>query len=303
MPAGNGGDDACANCGKTGSDTVKLKNCTACRLVKYCSVDCQKVHRKQHKKACKQRAAELKDEQLYSQGHERPEEDFCPICSLPIPLPVNEHSGFNVCCMKRICDGCDFAVQTRKGACADCPFCRTPYPDNNADALAMIHARVAKKDPCAISNLAEQYAQGTVGLQNDVRKAVELWREAAALGSVGSLYNLGISYRNGKGIQEDKTKGLQFYNKAAMKGHVLSRYNLGGLEGQKGNYDRAVRHFLISAKMGHTDSLEMVKKMYIDRRATKEQYADARKGYQEAVEETKSHDRDEAAKDPYGNHP
>ena len=41
---------------------VKLKNCTACRLVKYCGVECQKAHRKQHKKACKQRAAELKDE-------------------------------------------------------------------------------------------------------------------------------------------------------------------------------------------------------------------------------------------------
>ena len=52
--------EACANCGKESSDAVKLKNCTACRLVKYCSVDCQKSHRKQHKKACKQRAAELR---------------------------------------------------------------------------------------------------------------------------------------------------------------------------------------------------------------------------------------------------
>ena len=30
-----GGDEACANCGRPGSDAVKLKNCTACRLVKY----------------------------------------------------------------------------------------------------------------------------------------------------------------------------------------------------------------------------------------------------------------------------
>ena len=35
--------DACANCGKHGSDAVKLKNCTACLLVKYCGVDCQKT--------------------------------------------------------------------------------------------------------------------------------------------------------------------------------------------------------------------------------------------------------------------
>ena len=126
-------DEACANCGKTGSDTVKLKNCTACRLVKYCGVDCQKAHRKQHKKACKQRAAELKDEQLYSQGHERPEGDFCPICTLPIPLPMNEHSFVKTCCVKRICKGCSNAAQKR--GMFDCPFCRAPCPDNDADIL------------------------------------------------------------------------------------------------------------------------------------------------------------------------
>ena len=92
------GAEACANCGATDKDTsVKLKRCTACRLVKYCSVDCQKAHRKQHKKECNQRAAELKDEQLYSQRHERPEGGFCPICTLPISLPVVEHSIVNVC--------------------------------------------------------------------------------------------------------------------------------------------------------------------------------------------------------------
>ena len=44
-----GPEDVCANCGN-GSEggAVKLKNCTACRLVKYCGVDCQRAHRKQH---------------------------------------------------------------------------------------------------------------------------------------------------------------------------------------------------------------------------------------------------------------
>ena len=38
--------EACANCGKEEKDNaVKLKNCTACLLVKYRSVDCQKIHR------------------------------------------------------------------------------------------------------------------------------------------------------------------------------------------------------------------------------------------------------------------
>jgi len=50
--------DMCANCGKGEEHSNKLKTCTACLSVKYCSRDCQAAHRKQHKKACKQRAAE-----------------------------------------------------------------------------------------------------------------------------------------------------------------------------------------------------------------------------------------------------
>ena len=55
-----------------------------------------------------------------------------------------------------------------------------------------------------------------------------------------------------------------------------------------------MRHFLISAKMGLKDSVKSIKQMFMARFATKEQYAEALKGYQNAVEETKSHDRDEA---------
>jgi len=79
-----------------------------------------------------------------------------------------------------------------------------------------------------------------------------------------------------------------------MQGHAESRHQIGLVEGHKGNHVRAVRHLLISAKMGHEDSVETIKKVFMQGNATKEQYAEALKGYQDAVEETKSHDRDEA---------
>ena len=284
--------EVCANCGKESSDTVKLKNCNACLLVKYCGVDCQRAHRKQHKRACKQRAAELKDEQLYGQGLERPEGDFCPICTLPIPLPMDEHCSFMVCCMKRICNGCDMASQKR--GMVDCPYCRTPYPNSDEDMLAMIQARVAKKDPVAINVLGRKYCNGDIGGQKNMKKAVDLWEEAAELGSIAALHNLGVAYLRGVGVQQDKSKAIHFYEKAAMQGYAESRHNLGSFEGQKGNHDRAVRHFLISAKMGDKYSLETIKKLFMGGLATKVQYAQAFKGYQDAVEEMKSHDRDEA---------
>ena len=56
----------CAACGKEGDS---LKACTACKLVKYCNRDCQISHRKQHKKECKKRAAEIYDEKLFKQPH------------------------------------------------------------------------------------------------------------------------------------------------------------------------------------------------------------------------------------------
>ncbi|EJK57729.1 hypothetical protein THAOC_22194, partial [Thalassiosira oceanica] len=83
--------------------------------------------------------------------------------------------------------------------------------------------------------------------------------------------------------------------KAAMQGCPLSRHKLGCVEGQKRNHGRALRHFLISAKMGYKDSPERIKDMFMAGIATKEQYAEALKGYQDAVEEMKSHDRDEAS--------
>ena len=76
--------DICANCGKSSSEDTKLKKCTACFLVKYCSVECQKIHRKLHKRECKRRAAELKDEELFTKGRTHFMGD-CPICLLPIP--------------------------------------------------------------------------------------------------------------------------------------------------------------------------------------------------------------------------
>eukprot|EP00984_Skeletonema_dohrnii_P015213 scaffold6528_cov67-Skeletonema_dohrnii-CCMP3373.AAC.1 len=57
----------CASCGTEEVDGVKLKKCTACKSVRYCSVKCQKDHRSKHKRACKKRAAEFRDEIVFKQ--------------------------------------------------------------------------------------------------------------------------------------------------------------------------------------------------------------------------------------------
>ena len=160
--------------------------------------------------------------------------------------------------------------------------------------LAMIRARVRKKDLEAMHHLGEKYFGGGLGLQKDARKAVKLWEEAAELGSIQALHSLGNAYEIGEGIKQDMVKAAEFYEKAAMQGWVEARHNLGGCEARNRNDDRAVRHLLISAKMGDKDSVEMIKRLFMAGAATKEQFVGALKGYTDAVGGTKSHDRDEA---------
>ncbi|EJK71299.1 hypothetical protein THAOC_07280 [Thalassiosira oceanica] len=289
--------ETCANCGKEGTDIVKLKNCTACFLVKYCGVDCQKSHRKLHKRACKKRAAELKDEELYAQGHERPESDFCPLCLLAIPFPMNVHSMFYSCCSKLVCNGCAYAthVVRRQGDSNSCPFCRAPSPENDEEGLKRTQRRVAAKDPEAMVFLGNLYKNGSCGLEKNVPRAMKLWTEAAELGSTTAHADMGIAYYNGWGVAQDKAKGMCCWESAAMQGHATTRHTLGIFEFDGGNYDRAVRHLLISAKMGLKESLNEIKELFVNGHIAKAQFAEGLKGYQDAVEEMKSSDREVAA--------
>ena len=81
-----------------------------------------------------------------------------------------------------------------------------------------------------------------------------------------------------------------------MQGDADSRVKLALAELEDGNEDRAVRHLMISAKMGHKESLDAIKTLFAGGLATKQQYAEALKGYQDAVEEMKSPQREEAAR-------
>ena len=79
-----------------------------------------------------------------------------------------------------------------------------------------------------------------------------------------------------------------------MRGHLSARYNLGCEEKNAGNYDLALQHFLIAAKLGDQFALNQVKAMFMSGLATKTDYAEALRGYQSAVEETRSPNRDDA---------
>ena len=100
-------------------------------------------------------------------------------------------------------------------------------------------------------------------------------------------------------MAQDKAEGVRYWELGALQGDVECRDCLGVAEYSRGNDDRAVQHFLIAAKMGNKESLDFIRKMCADGLVTKSQYAEALRGYQDAVEEMKSPQREKATRDGY----
>ncbi len=285
-------DETCASCGITGGDDVKLLLCTACKLIRYCSVECQKNHRPQHKKACKKRAAEIRDDLLFTP----PEGNFlgeCPLCCLPFPLD-NTKRVINSCCCKRICRGCDWANKKREdeaGLEHKCPFCREPLPLTKEELDQNYEKRLEANDPNAMRQMGNMY-----DTKGDYDGAFEYYTKAAALGDIGSHYQLGHSYHEGKGVEKDIKKELFHLKEAAIGGHPLARYNLGLHEWGGGRMDRAMKHFIIAANLGHVYALDRVKEGYMGEILSKDEYASTLRGHQAALDATKSQQREEAEK-------
>jgi len=240
------------------------------------------------------------DEVLFGLGHESYLGE-CSICMIPLPLDESQCSSMQ-CCMNIICNGCAVASQLadkKAGRVVTCAFCREPTPKNDMSRdrkiIAQVQKRVEAGDALAHYQLGHFRVKGQHGLPKNAAKGIELWKMAAKLGSVHAHYSLADKYRDGDwGVKKDTEKILYHYEVAAIGGHFLARHNLGVFEGKEERVDRALRHWMISAKMGYEDSLKNILKLHKMGCATKDDYAQALLGYQKATEEMRSEERGEA---------
>ncbi len=281
--------EACASCGKAAVDDVKvkLKQC-ACLLVRYCSVECQKNHRSQHKKACKKRLSEIREGRLFRQpdGIHLGE---CPLCCLPLPHDASKASMM-ACCSKIICRGCSYANALREreqGLEQRCPFCRELPPKSVEEAEKLAEKRVKANDPDAIFQMGNRHVHG-----GDYGKALEYYTKAAELGHAGAHYELSNVYYNGEGVEKDPKKERYHLEEAAIGGHPIARFNLGCVEHSNGRKNRAMRHYIIAAKLGDGSALHNVKMGFTDGDVSKLDFEAALRGHQASVDGTKSEQRD-----------
>lgn len=284
-------EECCASCGiVAGDDDIKLKMCTACKLVRYCSITCQKNHRPQHKNMCKKRAAEIREDKLFQQPDESHLGD-CAICLLPLPLD-HDRITIHSCCSKWTCDGCLMANDAHKkdDEIERCLYCREPVPTTLDESFNLTKKRIEANDPVALQQKGSHYKN-----DGDYINAFPFFTKAANLGNAEAHYQLSLMYRDAHGVQKDNGKEIYHLEEAAIYGHPWARHNLGARELSRGRFDRAKRHFIIAATLGYNTSMETLKDGYTRGFVGKDELAAALRANHAAVEETKSPQREAAA--------
>ena len=307
----------CAECGGEEGGVISLKACKSCWLVKYCNAECQRNHWPTHKKLCKLRAAELRDEALFKGP---PAKEDCPICFLPLPagllscmtlppatitsVPIADFAEANKelanigmetyysCCGKSICEGCVDSFHISHSD-EKCPFCKADLRGKTeVEQVEGLMKRVEVNDAGAMYVLGNSYYHRKLGLLQDRGKALELYTRAAALGSSMAHFHLGNIYHEGGDSKKEKFH----YEAAAMAGHEDARYNLGCTEAQSGNVERAVKHWMISASAGHYAAMKTLIKViemgYVSRAAIDSTIT----AYNNSCAEMRSEARDAAAR-------
>ena len=291
----------CAACGKEG-DAESMNICNKCKVAKYCNAACKKKHRHKHKANCNEivkRAAELHDKELFKQP---PPPEDCPICMIPLPLDPGQ-STFEACCGKLICYGCIFGMieeEAKRGKKVEewgmCAFCRTLRPSSDEEKVKRLKKLMEKGDANAFFNFAAYHAKGVKGmLRLTWVKANELYLKAGELGCSMAYFNLGNSYYHGRGVEVDEKKAKHYYELAAIGGDIDARHYLGCVEEEvAGNHQRALKHFIISARAGDNESLDKVKQGFRSGHVTKDEFESTLRAYHEIQTEMKSEARDKA---------
>lgn len=246
------------------------------------------------------------DTDLFAPPPPRPE---CPICMLTMPLGSAVRL-FMSCCGKVICCACHAEqVQVcketnRKNASLrrplkdlTCAFCRDPAPSKTEAILSAMN-RADNNDPIALHNLACRLFEGRDGFPKNELKALELFHQAAELGSMEACTAIAIHYGD---VAKDKGKKRIFLEIAARNGNVVARRSLGVLEYNSNQRELSMRHFRLSAAVGCEGSLDVLKEDYKEGGLSKDELASVLRAFQTSQDEMKSEARDRwaenAAKD------
>ncbi len=126
-----------------------------------------------------------------------------------------------------------------------------------AAELPGLQAGAESSDPRAIVQLGVKYSLGE-GVEQDHRRAFELYERAALAGHPDGMFNLASCYRLGEGVGKDPLEAIRWYRRAYDAGEYFAPFVLGEIfaegEGVPADRRRAIRFFEIAESRGHQDA-------------------------------------------------
>jgi hypothetical protein len=227
---------------------------------------------------------DIADEDLFKRA---PKHGDCDICCLELPNEsLEQWRVYQPCCGKVMCIGCLLRVQ--QSGDFVCPFCRSP---GSKGFITKLQKRVSLGDSEAMYNLGIEYCRGRC-CKRDMRKAMELFHQAAELGSVTSHGLLGTLYHSGEdGVKCSEEKASYHTLQAAIGGHNSCRHDVAVTDMKNGYTDRAMKHFLIAASDGYAPSLQIVTQSYTKNLVSKDDFAKALRAYHASLDAILSRER------------
>lgn len=98
---------------------------------------------------------------------------------------------------------------------------------DSARAITLLKPLVDKKNPEALTMMADVYYNGIGDTPQDFKLAADYFRKASDAGDLYSTTMLGLCYLRGTGVETDYAKGRALFQKAADKGFAMAQRNLG----------------------------------------------------------------------------
>jgi TPR repeat protein len=132
-------------------------------------------------------------------------------------------------------------------------------PVNQEGGVEDIELAARRGSALAKFDLGKFYSQGT-GVEQDSRRALSLYQEAASGGIPGAWYNVGCMHNEAQAGPRDVPAAMRAWEKAAQMGHAWSQYNLGLFYslGEDVPQDRVKAALWLkkAGKQGHTRALD-----------------------------------------------
>lgn len=128
---------------------------------------------------------------------------------------------------------------------------------SNEERFNKTLARARAGDMESQYDLGKMYTEG-VGVDTDMKKAIDWYEKAAAQGYEKAQFKLGLIYHEGSSVEKDRALAFKLFKQAAEKDYPAAQFYLGKMyasgQGVKRDYETAMEWFSKAADGGFNEA-------------------------------------------------